>query len=202
MPKPFSADLTPDKNSFVDQILELYSARGAEHYGEDVSQSEHGEQCAHHARADGADDTLVIAALLHDIGHLMHRQGSDAADRGIDTHHERIGAGFLARGFPPAVTQPVALHVEAKRYLAATRPDYVGQLSAASLQSLTLQGGVMSEAECEAFRNHPHYEAAMRLRSYDEMGKVIGARIAPLASYAGLMRSVAAQGFEKAAELG
>ncbi len=179
---------------FIDQILDLYAARGAEHYGEDVSQSEHGEQCAYHARLDGAGDELVVAALLHDIGHLLQKQGADAADRGIDTHHERIGAGFLARGFPAAVTEPVALHVQAKRFLATTQPGYIERLSAASLQSLALQGGPMDDAECAAFRANPHHEAALRLRGYDEMGKVIGASPAPVASYAPLLRALAEHG--------
>ena len=176
---------------FIDQILDLYAARGAEHYGEDVSQSEHAEQCAHHAQMDGADDTLIAAALLHDIGHLLQKQGADAADRGIDTHHERIGAGFLARGFPKAVTEPVALHVEAKRFLAAVEAGYIERLSAASLQSLALQGGPMSQVECEAFAANPYRDAALKLRSYDEMGKVIGAAPAPVASYAALLRALA-----------
>ncbi len=193
MPTPFSADRVADKNLFIDQILELYATRGDEHYGEDVSQSEHGEQCAHYARLDGASDALIAAALLHDVGHLLQKQGADAADRGIDTHHERIGSGFLARGFAPDVTEPVALHVQAKRYLAATDPDYVGRLSEASLQSFFLQGGAMSDAECEAFREHPHHEAALRLRRYDEMGKVVGAQIAPLSSYAPLLRALAVE---------
>ena len=181
---------------FVDQILEFYALRGAEHYGEDVSQSEHAEQCAHYARMDGAGDEMIAAALLHDIGHLLQKQGADAADRGIDTHHERIGAGFLARGFPKAVTEPVALHVEAKRFLATTAPGYIDRLSAASLQSLALQGGPMSAAECDAFRGNPHHAAALKLRSYDEMGKVVGATPAPVASYAPLLRGLVAQGFE------
>ena len=180
---------------FVDQILEFYASRGAEHYGEDVSQSEHAEQCAWHARADGAGDALVAAALLHDIGHLLQKQGLDAADRGIDTHHERIGAGFLARGFPPAVTEPVALHVQAKRFLAATAPGYIDRLSTASLQSLALQGGPMNAAECAAFRANPNHAAALRLRGYDEMGKVAGATPDPVASYAPLLQAL----FEKSA---
>lgn len=175
---------------FVDQILEFYALRGGEHYGEDVSQSEHAEQCAHHARLDGAGDALIAAALLHDIGHLLQKQGADAADRGIDTHHERIGSGFLARGFPAAVTQPVALHVEAKRFLAATEPGYVDRLSAASLQSLALQGGPMSDAECDTFRANPYHQAALQLRRYDEMGKIVGATLAPVESYEPLLRAL------------
>ena len=91
-----------------------------------------------------------------------------------------IGAGFLARGFSKAVSEPVALHVPAKRFLAATEPGYIDRLSAASLQSLELQGGPMSEPECEAFRAHPYHKAALRLRGYDEMGKVVGAAPPPV----------------------
>ncbi len=190
MPSPAPAAPNVHRSGFVEHILDIYTARGAEHYGEDVSQSEHAEQCAHYAQADGAGDALVVAALLHDIGHLLQKQGSDAADRGIDTRHERIGAGFLARGFPAEVTEPIALHVQAKRYLATIDPAYIGRLSAASLQSLALQGGPLSEAECDAFRAHPHHEAALRLRRYDEMGKVVGAQPAPFASYAPLLHSL------------
>ncbi len=175
---------------FIDQILDFYATRGDEHYGEDVSQSEHAEQCAHHARMDGASDELIVAALLHDIGHLLQKQGADAADRGIDTHHERIGSGFLARGFSKAVTEPVALHVEAKRFLATTQAGYIDRLSAASLQSLALQGGPMSVAECEAFRANPYHEAALKLRGYDEMGKMTGAKPAPIADYEAFLRAV------------
>ena len=178
--------------NFVDQIMETYASRGDDHYGEDVSQREHAEQCAHHARADGASDELVIAALLHDIGHLLHKFGEDAADRGIDTKHERIGSGFLARALPPAVTEPIALHVRAKRYLATTNPDYLEGLSGASLQSFILQGGVMSEDEIAAFLAEPHHEGALKLRAYDELGKVVGLQIAGFASYLPLIGELAA----------
>jgi phosphonate degradation associated HDIG domain protein len=178
--------------NFADQIMEIYASRGNDHYGEDVSQREHAEQCAHHARADGASDELVIAALLHDIGHLLHKFGEDAADRGIDTKHERIGAGFLARALPPGVTEPVALHVRAKRYLATTNPDYLNCLSGASMQSFILQGGVMSGEEVEAFLAEPHHAGAMKLRAYDELGKVAGMEIAGFASYMPLIRELAA----------
>jgi phosphonate degradation associated HDIG domain protein len=176
---------------FIDQVLQIFATRGADHYGEDVSQTEHAEQCAHFAQADGASDELIIAALLHDIGHMLHKHGEDAADRGIDTHHERIGSGFLARGFGPEVTEPIALHVHAKRYLATIDPDYLDCLSAASLQSFILQGGVMTPDEIEAFRRAPYFEGAMKLRAYDEMGKLENIRIAPFASYEPMMRALA-----------
>jgi len=174
---------THTAEDFVDQIWQAFASRGNDHYGEDVSQREHAEQCAYHATIDGADDALIIAALLHDIGHLLHKFGEDAADRGIDTKHERIGSGFLARALPMGVTEPIALHVRAKRYLATTSPAYLKALSGASMQSFILQGGIMSPEEVEAFLAEPYHADALKLRAYDELGKVIGAKIPPFASY-------------------
>ncbi len=176
----------------VDHMLHLYAARGDDRYGEDVSQREHAEQCAWHARMDGADDALIVAALLHDIGHLLHRFGEDAADRGIDTRHERIGAGWLARVLPPAVTEPIALHVAAKRYLATVEPQYLKGLSPASLQSFVLQGGVMDDDEMAGFLAHPSHAAALKLRRYDELGKVTGVDMPAVASYEPMIRALLA----------
>lgn len=177
--------------TFVDHLLALLVQHGHLYYGEDVTQLEHALQTAHHAEADGADGALVAASLLHDIGHLMQKLGEDAADRGLDDRHEDIGAGYLARGFGEAVTEPVRLHVAAKRYLAAKEPGYLQQLSRASLQSLALQGGPMSDAEAEAFRREPEFERAVRLRRYDELGKVVGAEPAGLESYRQLLVGLA-----------
>lgn len=178
------------RRDFADVVLELYMTRGDAHYGEDVSQREHAEQCAHHAAAAGAAPHMVIAALLHDIGHLLHKKGEDAADRGVDTRHERIGAGFLARALPESVTQPIALHVLAKRYLATLDADYVEKLSPASLQSFQLQGGRMSADEMAAFESHPWRDAAMQLRAWDEMGKCVGAKIQSFSSYMPALREL------------
>ena len=104
--------------ALVDAIFILFDRLGGHTYGEAVTQLDHALQTAHHARSAGAPDALVAAALLHDIGHLLQKQGEDAADRGIDAKHERIGAAWLAQGFGLEVTDPVRLHVEAKRYLA------------------------------------------------------------------------------------
>lgn len=175
---------------FADYIMDIYANRGDDHYGEDVSQREHAEQCAHHARADGASDELIIAALLHDIGHLLHKFGEDAADRGIDTRHERIGSGFLARALPAGVTQPIALHVRAKRYLATINTTYLEGLSGASMQSFILQGGLMSEDEIASFLAEPYHEDALKLRAYDELGKVIGMQLAGFASYLPMIRAL------------
>lgn len=173
---------------FAGQIMQIYALRGNDHYGEAISQREHAEQCAHHARLDGASDDLIVAALLHDIGHLLHKFGEDAADQGIDTCHERIGSGFLSRGLPESVTQPIALHVRAKRYLATIDPAYQAKLSPASLQSLHLQGGEMSPEEVTKFLVEPYFEDAMKLRHYDELGKVVGVQIDSFESYLPLLQ--------------
>jgi predicted HD phosphohydrolase len=128
---------------FVDRLFDLFAQQGQRHYGEGVSQLDHALQTAHHAALDGASPALIAASLLHDVGHLLQRLGEDAADRGLDDQHERIGARYLARAFGPAVTEPVLWHVDAKRYLAAFEPGYRARLSPASLQSLALQGGPM-----------------------------------------------------------
>ena len=187
MMRPQSAE------AFVGSTIALFDQLGGAHYGEAVTQLEHALQCAHHARAAGDPDALVAAALLHDIGHLLQKQGEDAADRGLDAFHERIGAAWLAQGFGPLVTEPIRLHVEAKRYLATRETGYLESLSPASSQSLDLQGGAMTEPEADAFSASPGFEAAIRLRRYDELGKVEGVVIAPLADYRDLLISLAAQ---------
>lgn len=179
--------------AFVDTIFDLFDRLGGTHYGEAVTQLEHALQCAHHARSAGAPDALVAAALLHDIGHLLQKQGEDAADRGVDARHERIGAAWLDKGFGAQVAGPVRLHVEAKRYLATREPGYLEALSPASVQSLALQGGPMSEAEADAFSKAPGFETSVRLRRYDELGKVEGVAIAPLADYRDLLITLAVQ---------
>lgn len=176
---------------FVDQLFDLFAERGLRHYGEGVSQLDHALQTAHHARRDGASAALITAALLHDVGHLLQRLGEDAADRGLDDQHEKIGAHYLARAFGPAVTEPVLWHVDAKRYLAAFEPGYLETLSGASLQSLALQGGPMTAAEAQAFLDRPQAADAIRLRRYDEMGKVVGIEIEPLDAYRPLVLSQA-----------
>jgi len=187
MTRPQSAE------DFVATIFDLFDRMGGDHYGEAVTQLDHALQTAHHAREAGEPDALVAAALLHDIGHLLQKHGEDAADRGIDTLHERIGAAWLAQAFGPDVSEPVRLHVEAKRYLATRAPGYVEGLSAASLQSLQLQGGPMSEAEAAAFETVAHFDPAVRLRRYDELGKAEKAQIAPLAAYRDLLTALARQ---------
>lgn len=182
MTSPSTAD------AFVAELSELFTRLGDLHYGEDVSQLEHALQTAHHAKVDGAPTALIAAALLHDVGHLMQKVGEKAADLGIDTRHEHISAGYLARAFSSDVTEPIRLHVAAKRYRVATEPDYLERLSAASLQSLALQGGPMSQDEVAAFLAEPQASAALRLRSYDEAGKASAAEVTGFETYHDLLR--------------
>ena len=168
----------------VDEVCELFATRGhAAYVGEQVSQLEHALQAAYHAERAAADDALVTAALLHDIGHLLHKLPEDAADHGIDTRHEQIGQVWLARHCGPEVTEPVRLHVAAKRYLCATDPVYLAQLSPASTQSLRLQGGPFTSEEVSQFERHQHYRAAVTLRRWDDLAKVPGMQVPGLDHY-------------------
>ncbi len=154
-------------------LLALLEEKGVRRYGlHDVSQLQHALQAAHLAEQEGCDDALIVAALLHDIGHMVHGMGDNPAAGGVDDRHEAVGHAYLADRFGPAVTGPVRLHVAAKRYLCATEADYFGKLSPDSVLSLSLQGGPMSEAEVAAFRALPQAEAAVRLRRFDEAAKV------------------------------
>lgn len=170
--------------SIVDEIFETFRTHGAGQYlGEPVSMTEHMLQTAYAAERDGSDDLLVAAALLHDYGHLVHGGPEDAAEHGIDTHHEDVASAYLARWFPPEVLEPVRMHVAAKRYLCAVDPAYVDALSPASVLSLELQGGPMSPQEVAEFERSPHAERAARLRRYDDVGKVPGLATPDLEHY-------------------
>jgi phosphonate degradation associated HDIG domain protein len=173
--------------SFVDEIFDAFAARGRDRYGEDVTQLVHALQCAHLAREEGAPDSLVAAALLHDYGHFFEGRG-DAAERdGVDAHHEAHGAALLRRWFGPEVTTPIALHVAAKRWLCAMEPGYEDGLSAASQLSLKLQGGCFTPDQARKFAEAPYADDAIRLRRWDDAGKVVGAVIAPLDAYAEML---------------
>jgi phosphonate degradation associated HDIG domain protein len=157
----------------IDFILRLFKERGDRAYlGEPVSQTEHALQTAWAAERAGAGSAVVAAALLHDVGHLLHDLPEDAALAGIDDAHEERGARWLARHFGPDVAEPVRLHVAAKRFLCATDPTYAGLLSEASVQSLRLQGGPFTPDEAAQFRKHAHAETAVTLRRLDDQAKV------------------------------
>lgn len=166
-------------NPVVAEIEALFAAHGAESYGEGVTMIEHALQAAALAEAEGAEDNLVVAALLHDIGHFLQ-----PADDSFGYHkHDRSGGDWLARRFGPEVSEPVRLHVAAKRYLCATEPGYFDRLSAASVHSLSKQGGPMSATEATAFAALPHAAAAARLRRWDDGGKKDGAPVRDLEHY-------------------
>ncbi len=170
--------------NIVDVVCELFATKGnAAYVGEPVSQLEHALQAAYHAEQEQASDELVVAALLHDIGHLIHKLPEDAADHGIDTRHEQMGYAWLKQYCGPQVTEPIRLHVPAKRYLCATDANYQGELSPASVQSLALQGGPFNQAEIDEFERNPHYHAAVALRRWDDLAKVPHMKVPPLEHY-------------------
>jgi len=181
--------------------------------GEPVTIEMHVRQAADIAEGAGAPPALVAAALLHDIGHLLHDGGESCAERapcspvitrkrgrshssmswrgrGIDARHEELGSRFLAPHFPPAVTEPVRLHVAAKRYLCRTDPKYFSRLSVASVRSLELQGGPMSEEEALAFAAVPFARDAVLVRGWDEAAKVPGRPTPDLEHFRELLESL------------
>jgi phosphonate degradation associated HDIG domain protein len=168
----------------ADEVMNLLAGPGREAYlGELVSQAEHALQAAWLAERDGAPDSLVVSALLHDVGHLVLGAKEDVADLGIDAHHEDAGAAWLARHFGPEVAGPARLHVAAKRYLCAVDPAYLDGLSPASRLSLRLQGGPMSPDEAARFELDPHHALAIRLRRWDDEAKVPGFNVPGLEHY-------------------
>ena len=156
----------------VETIIEIFKEKGDSEYGgEAVTQLQHALQSALLAEQEGADSTLIAAALLHDVGHLLHDLPADAPENGVDDHHENSGQRFLREHFPPPVTEPVRLHVAAKRYLCATDLDYKIRLSEPSVISLHLQGGPMSVEEVADFESNPFAEDAVRIRKWDDLAK-------------------------------
>jgi phosphonate degradation associated HDIG domain protein len=171
-------------SSIFDIVAALLEQRGGSAYfGEPVTQKEHALQCAWMAEQEGAEDALVVAALLHDIGHLLNGGPENVADADADRRHEAAGEQWLASFFGPQVTEPVRLHVAAKRYLCAVDPDYVASLSEASKQSLELQGGPLTEGAIAAFAELPYAEDAVRLRRWDDRAKVPGLMTPELIHY-------------------
>jgi len=169
--------------SFAD-IEQLFADRGSERYaGEAVTQLEHALQCALLAEADGADDELVTAALLHDLGHLLHDLGETPSLQGVDDVHQYRALPFLRGLFGDAVTLPIKLHVDAKRYLCATRSGYFTALSDDSKRSLGLQGGIFNDAQAEAFIAQPGAAEAVRLRVWDDLAKTAGLATPPLTHF-------------------
>lgn len=178
-----------------EQITALFAERGHLSYeGEGITQLQHAWQCGRLARQARAAPPLELAAWLHDLGHLMTGLEGTPTQRGIDDAHEALAALALSGVFGAEVTEPVALHVLAKRYLVAAQPGYARTLSPDSVRSLVLQGGPMSPAECDAFLSLPHAQDAMRLRIWDDHAKERGQHSAgpgqALAELAAVMQAV------------
>lgn len=173
-----------------EEVLAIYGARGGgAYFGERVTITEHCLQAAWFGRNEGAPQTLVIAALLHDIGHLLEAVPEDLAEWTADAHHEEIGGRWLAKRFGPEVSEPVRLHVPAKRYLCATDARYAGRLSEASVHTLKLQGGPMSGEETRRFESERYFREAVRVRLWDDQGKVAGLKVAPLEDYLDMLEA-------------
>ena len=162
----------------VDVVMALLAAGADVRYGERVTMLEHALQTAAVAEASGADDALVLAALLHDIGHVL----GDAGAWGLPGHAE-VGARALQPLLHPDVVEPIRLHVDAKRWLVATDDSYAAQLSEASTESLAEQGGPFDDAEAAAFDASAGAARAVALRRWDDDGKVVGLEIADLESH-------------------
>jgi phosphonate degradation associated HDIG domain protein len=178
--------------SLADEVFAIFARRGSgAYFGERVSMLEHALQAACFARQDSAPAVLVLAALLHDIGHLLDDVPEALAEWTSDARHEEIGARWLARRFPAEVSEPVRLHVPAKRYLCATDPNYVAMLSHASLVTLGLQGGPMARGELLQFDTEDFHKEAIRVRRWDDQGKVAGLKTPGLAEYRGLIEEIA-----------
>ena len=167
-----------------DEILDIYSTKATGRYGlSDVNQLQHALQAAALAERDGEPASMIVAALVHDIGHMVHDLGDDPAKDGVDDLHEVRGAEFLALHFGPEVVEPVRLHVPAKRYLCAVDPTYFSRLSEDSVRSLSLQGGPMTAAEVSEFERLPFASAAVRLRRLDEAAKDPHAETPPVTHF-------------------
>jgi len=184
-------------------LLELFERRGGDAYlGEPVTVREHSLQCAALAVAAGEVDSLVAACLLHDLGWLLPQRSSlpgDGDRRSRSRHraeaegdgHAARGADLLASFFPPEVSEPVRLHVLAKRYLVARQPDVLERLSRESRRTLALQGGPLDEDEAAEAESRPFFDAAVRLRRNDDAAKVAGLATPGLDEYVSLLDALA-----------
>ena len=175
----------------IDSIISMYNTWGNETYDEDITQLAHARQCAALADHEGSSEELIAAALLHDIGHLFEIQRNNGPDHRTDLRHEITGSEFLSSIFPQTVTAPIAMHVEAKRFLAANESGYFDQLSRGSQKSLAVQGGPFTSAESASFLELQGCADAVSLRRWDDHGKVVDLEVPDLESWIPLLTRVA-----------
>lgn len=169
---------------FVANLIGFFNANAQNTYiGEPITQLEHALQTAQAAIRHKARDELVTAALLHDIGHFLHSYDEFCADDDIDSQHEMMGEQFLRRYFKADVAELVKHHVNAKRYLSGVDPEYIKNLSEASLHSLSLQGGAMNPAEIKEFSSHPLFNEIILLRRWDDAAKIPNRMLPDIASF-------------------
>jgi predicted HD phosphohydrolase len=161
-------------NQVIEEILGAYETGGDLDYGENISMREHMLQTACLAEQDGNEERIIIAALLHDYGHLVCQQPNDIFAEGGDNFHQVLGARALENWFDEEIVGAVRLHVDAKRYLCAANNNYLARLSDASITTLGVQGAPMNNEEMIEFRKHAGYKMALTIRVYDDLGKVPG----------------------------
>lgn len=186
----------PDFNALTSQNItaflgDIFARRGGEEYlGEPVTMAEHMLQGAHFAEKANEPEVIIVAALLHDIGHFTSEFGMFSMDDTEDRLHEEAGAALLEAYFPTLVTDCVRHHVAAKRYLCAVKPEYFDRLSEASIHSLNLQGGPMNAGEVAAFETNPNLKDIIKVRYYDEAGKRADLQTKPYSYYAPMVQRV------------
>jgi predicted HD phosphohydrolase len=191
----------PDENiqeltsaNIVAFIADIFDRRGGEAYlGEPVTTAEHMLQGATLAEQGGRTDEIIAGALLHDIGHFTSEFGAFSMDDTEDRYHEVAGARVLQPFFPATIVDCVHHHVAAKRYLCATRTRYIDRLSPASLHSLNLQGGPMSNDEVEAFEKNPNLKQIIQVRHLDDSGKREGGETYPFSHFVLLLQRLVDQ---------
>lgn len=183
--------LQADAPKKVRILFDYMKAHGREHYEEEVTQMEHALQAAALADEAGKGEALITAALFHDIGHMLADDPAEANNPTVKNDlHEELAADYLQEVFPPAVTDPIRLHVPAKRYLCTVDTHYYEGLSEASRKSFHLQGGKMSKAEKRAFENHRHYREAVQLRIWDDQAKALDKEVPEIDAYKEVVRKV------------
>ncbi len=182
---------TLNHENIVEFLQDIFNRRGGEEYlGEPVTMAQHMLQGAHLAEIAGEPEVTIVAALLHDIGHFTSEFGMFSMNDTEDRYHEQAGATVLQPFFPSVVTDCVKHHVSAKRYLCATKPEYFQQLSDASVHSLNLQGGPMSPAEVQIFEQQENLQEIVKVRQFDDNGKVANLKTKSFAEYAPMVQRV------------